>query len=1570
MSYSSNTKTNSGNKGAYDDSETKQPQPQQQPMGNQTPIPKTIFIDCNRKNAKSTENGMNPDSNHSWTCEFPPIEIKTGDEIKVSSAYLNSIGVGNIISWTKSGEDQDNKARWIFEYYAQNDAKNDKREGYNMIDGMGKFPFPVDNKPAKLYRYIESVNKSLVNRVNSAFDYSWRPDPYLDGRFLDMIVDVDCVYLDNSYAVSFILNIQSTDAQVKSQQCMLMRVQQYTNAIGDAPTLQEVQASELLGAGTCFTIESQLDAKSSLTPADRDTLNHGRYNYKFFCNGVFYNFNGTGRDYIMCEMPFNWEWADGIALGFESPLMTCRFKTTAGNPYIISSAVPSFVGFDDCRLCNFNRIQQLNYHDQYNLTTNNWYLQYGLTPNQTDQTAGNVSQITGGFEHEPHTMVDDVVNTIAIPRIKVDIFDHDYAFHIVYFDVLSLSNNGDDSIIDIKFTNFNGSTPNYTTVNDLYVANGNTWNFSFSIAKPDGTQEFATCYAGSYKFYSTSTDIGLSYLGTVNQFRFTGVLRDMHDTFNIGRTTNHNTTITNVFEQNYIVYNGFDYKTRIRLPQDAQSKLSSTYRNQMKGAPLTKKLPEFHIVKSPETDAVMNATNNDTSLLGGFIENTPTDYGLGTSLGVIYTKNADDVYVRSERRILGFPDSVNSDPANRAEALNVDTYAITHYNSYDLSIDENYSSPSDIATELTKQVHILENAKYNNGSNDGVVIDDTLGKGISQNRFLIPVYSSANSTNIESTNGYMLGHKDAGSYVLKKQMYKLPANRFDNSDFVDGEYEIYFRSKYTSINKPRLEDNVSTGDIPVANNQDFNVSGAYNGVPTAECFGKTTGDVIGYPIQYLDGQDAFISQFVGSSNITFGWDDTQSRFTIGYIGQPSVSTFDIQSGTGGDYAITQFYPSPKGKDNYNFMNSIERDGGINITNWKGQFIGLNNEIYTPASLRTQFNIDLKYTMDANYDENTNPHNINTDENGKTFRLEWFNDVVANNNKIGNNFWNKLGFSNDQINSEIVGSKIGTIDNNYIPLGTTQLELDSADAILSSDEPAENTPFYFTNGAFGKTDGTTDSNVEAKYEFSAIGSLQFNGHNIGYGMGSTAGRPISFRRNAPYDPTQPTATKFSEVSSTYNPDRQEFNAYTLKTDTSLLTASSLPIKTEYGYYYMMSNIVESDFFISNGYGSSENIIGILSKLNVGGDYIFQYQAPQTFYAKQDRILTKITTTIMTPKMTIPLALDPFSSVIYQITRYEPQPTKVNPFPLWYEQQQKWEQITKYIHAISQHINPPKKSKADRVKEIIGEIANSVLQPNDQQSVLTDRILTNYNNLGLSRFGNNRQQMRNYLLNNPDAQNFLDDLSLYSHATNNTNPQVSDAESVNENSLMNTMMNQQPTQPINHLGTNDPTDIQSLSQNIRDNIDNYGGISQAPISQLTGEDVMNQRQQRQIGQFINEIAQDNPAVRPVIPLSIAGINTRGLGIKFIDQFLQKDGTLPTTLDLERDDDLSVEARSEKSISEATAQSIKDESGYGGSSVRQSTVPPSYHTGTVPPSYASNPLDRIDEAEESDDETIVGN
>ena len=532
-----------------------------------------------------------------------------------------------------------------------------------------------------------------------------------------------------------------------------------------------------------------------------------------------------------------------------------------------------------------------------------------------------------------------------------------------------------------------------------------------------------------------------------------------------------------------------------------------------------------------------------------------TDDGLKTSLGQKYFVNTGGTIppYHLPTRILGLPTNITMKPNERAEFLNTTTHEITHYDFFDFQIDDNYSSPSDVATNLTKQTHKLTNARINKGTNTGQVLTDS--QGIPQNKFLIPVYTSAEDDNTEDTF-FLNGKMVEGSYVLKKNIYNLPADRFtidtNQIEFLpNGEYMIYFRTKHTTINKPTIADG-SKDDIPVGNNEDFDVLNAFGGVPTARCEGAD-GVVNGYPIQFISGQNCFISQYIGANGITIGWDEAQSRFTIGYMGQPSVSTFDVASGSGGDYAISVFYPSPTGKDGYNFMNNMRRDGGINVSNWKSEFVerGLS-----PLTVRTLYNIPAKYTMDSYYDENINQLNTTIDANGYTRRLEWFNDVVVNSNITGNKFWNKLGFTDNQLNNLLVGHDIGAVDGNYTPKGTTELLLDSADAILMSDEPAENTPFYDTSGAFGK--GSDTSAIEAKWEYGAIGGLQFNGHNVGYGVGSTSGRPVEFRRNAPFNVDSDKSTAFSEISSTYNPDRQEFNAYTLKTDTDILTAQTLQI----------------------------------------------------------------------------------------------------------------------------------------------------------------------------------------------------------------------------------------------------------------------------------------------------------------------------------------------------------------------------------------------------------------------------
>ena len=150
-------------------------------------IPQTILMDCNRANANLTIDGAN--SLHKWTCEFAGgIEIKTGDQISVNSAYLNSIGVGDLIAWTKSGAGQDNKCRWLIEYYCSNDGKNDKKEGYNLRYGAGKYPYPYDNKPAELMRIQNKVSyrDQTGARTHSGTDFSYTIDPYINGRYFGL----------------------------------------------------------------------------------------------------------------------------------------------------------------------------------------------------------------------------------------------------------------------------------------------------------------------------------------------------------------------------------------------------------------------------------------------------------------------------------------------------------------------------------------------------------------------------------------------------------------------------------------------------------------------------------------------------------------------------------------------------------------------------------------------------------------------------------------------------------------------------------------------------------------------------------------------------------------------------------------------------------------------------------------------------------------------------------------------------------------------------------------------------------------------------------------------------------------------------------------------------------------------------------------------------------------------------------------------------------------------------------------------------------------------------------------
>ena len=327
--------------------------------------------------------------------------------------------------------------------------------------------------------------------------------------------------------------------------------------------------------------------------------------------------------------------------------------------------------------------------------------------------------------------------------------------------------------------------------------------------------------------------------------------------------------------------------------------------------------------------------------------------------------------------------------------------------------------------------------------------------------------------------------------------------------------------------------------------------------------------------------------------------------------------------------------------------------------------------------------------------------------------------------VGNRFWNKLGFNNTQLFKTFVGSETDAITGRYLPKGTTDNLADISDALIGSNEPAENTPLFTTVAAFGKS--TTAS--QAGYDFSSWGAMNFNNHATGYGLPNTAGQPNQFEGNSP-DDLDNGVVNFSEYESTYNPDRERNTSYIFTSIGEPIVAEGLPTKTEFPYFLCMSDLIDTNFNISKNHGSGLNCMGLISKANAEQDFYFQYQAPQSFYASKDTTITSITTELRTPNLGIPPALSPYSSVIYQITRYAPRPIKTS-MPVWLEQNMAFSQIKDILQQISTSLNTQPLISSDNVNTYVdapidvGASLNNIIpdMEADQVEVYTEWIKDN-------------------------------------------------------------------------------------------------------------------------------------------------------------------------------------------------------------------------------------------------------
>ena len=106
---------------------------------------------------------------------------------------------------------------------------------------------------------------------------------------------------------------------------------------------------------------------------------------------------------------------------------------------------------------------------------------------------------------------------------------------------------------------------------------------------------------------------------------------------------------------------------------------------------------------------------------------------------------------------------------------------------------------------------------------------------------------------------------------------------------------------------------------------------------------------------------------------------------------------------------------------------------------------------------------------------------------------------------------------------------------------------------------------------------------------------------------------------------------------------------------------------------------------------------------------------------------------------------------------PQPLQT---PRFLTQQNYFDGIQQQMAMMLQQIKgQPPKSKTDRIQEIIKEVSGALTTPNDHQADILQRIIENYDRLGLSKYRNNRQQYQQFLLENPEAQGFINDLATF-------------------------------------------------------------------------------------------------------------------------------------------------------------------------------------------------------------------
>ena len=1306
------------------------PWPPPQQVQPQQPIPQTIILECNRLTSRQDEETADAyNTNHRWKTEFANgIQIRKGDEIKINSAYISSIGVGDLIAWDniEGSQTQDNKAKWIMSYYGCNDALNDKREGYNMIrfegdqyhnadpnffqhtnyvGGEGEFCYDVDNSACPLMRNTLFQLEGLYRAINLYMvgrSFTYMQDPYLPCRIFGERFTIKTPVIDNHFVYKLTPYDSLANVNVPSATTITM----YQAVVGGA--FNNVDVRNLYSVGQTLYFQSQEEVTQT-PPTLHYHPNHSQ-DWIFTISEIRENttnqyvmvvdslYNLTGLTHFLSNTPtYNTAKVSVSTL----PYRTCRNETLA-NKYDHTSLSTIIFSLTDPNggVSNADESNYVNVGDKYKQYA---FDGIGTQRQLNDDTTlmKQVNDIRTGNEvfeceiTETHRTADDC-------RLEIEIIS------LFSSDTTKTDKHRQQ---EIKFK-FQPSITHYL-INTLpagrvdFITNFIESNyFILDLYNPedDGIRREIATYFLINPTSNTGSAINI-LIDNTGVITLQGVRRNQNDNItNIladGQHSTNNKTVVDAQKYYMILTKQFFTDLTAQYTHETIAQYRSItwdwglkYNTQ---APITtspnNEVPYFVYIK-----------DNDNS----FTESTITTYNDRSDA---WLENYSDTFnLTYEGYDWGVKQILIYSGYNSNEG---GTIEVKHYQQKEFVITQNYSSPANIATAITKQTHDVALARDTNGNE----MPNSKNQGLIQNEFYFPVWSSFENsgTNVnreDPTTGKLSGQQANNSFFLKYNLTNPSVHIYDDSHTPPhpAEYHIYFRTRWTSVNRPfgvTIEQNdppqnpqpISSGNYftqdfrqtwigpysdinneaapyyepqPLLNFDYLNGNGSIN--PSNIMYARSYSDVgynqntplqnvEGFPIEYLP--NTYSSQFCGANNISLSWDDSNSRFKFDYLHQTPVSKF-IASDEGitqdsGNPSTTIYFPTPISRAGTPYKLPRTRIGGVNIENWASQ-----NYPYpaTPTQIRKIANIDVSIDLASDW--------FIVDKSIDTATPQLQNNY----NVIGNRFWNKLGFENDQIYNTFVGSEIDVDNGRYLPKGTTDNLVDVADAISSSKEPSENTPYYNTNGS--KFDSGGSTGTIATFKYSSAGGMNTNNHLNGNGLPNTSGNPMEFEANTTQFKWQVAKgrVQFDQYESQYNPDRERNQSYTFATIGDSMVAGTLPTKTEFPYFLVMSDLIKSDFHVSANQGANLNCLGVISKANAEQDFYFQYQAPQSFYATKDEIISSITTEVRTPSLGVPSALSPYSSIIYQITRYEPIPIQTSE-PIWAQQQMVFGQMTNLL-----------------------------------------------------------------------------------------------------------------------------------------------------------------------------------------------------------------------------------------------------------------------------------------------------